>query len=433
MRGNELLDRMDLIDPQYVEAADAVPARKRLPMGWIATAACFCLLLAGVWMGIHPASVPVSTEPIDQTIPPTVTVPVTIIGPIITDIDIIWDPQYNEYSDSGIVADGKRVAIPGYFIEELTKEEIQSIMPRVRMLWMELSGHTGFDGEGKLIDLFLILTTPDPDADITLMISRYAPCDRAIVLDQEPVVSLCGSVEYTLYQLDSRDGRTYFNADAEQDGWYWRFSMDVPTEKADACKQYFQDILACYSHTLDAGQDFSGITPEFIPEYFDYQLSHTEAIDDPAFGAYFLRKNPEGYSVETIRRYKDYRSNYLSGMWCRGYDELYWHVSRITEEDRARVTSVTDTENYDLSLYPIPRADSVPEELREIVDNPIFLAEELTLETVMSRAYQVNDAGDTDGWRMQFSVLYGDTLVEVRTKGVDPEWLFDQLISLLNP
>lgn len=433
MRGNELLDRMDLIDPEYVEAADAEPKKGRhLPMGWIATAACFCLLLAGVWMGMRPVSVPGPTEPTDQTVPITVTVPITIIEPIIRDIDIIWEPHFNEYSDTGIVSDAKRVKIPGYFIENLTEEEIKTIVPRARMLWMELSGHAGFDGEGKLMDLFLSLTTPDPEAEISLFISRYGTCD-CYIIDRDPVVSLCGNVEYTLYQRDSRDGRTYFHADAEQDGWYWHFSMDVPTENAEACKQYFQDVLACFSYTLEEGQDFSGITPEFIPEYFDYQLSHREAIDDPAFGAYFLQNVPNGYTVERIRRYKDYRSNYLSGLWCMGYDELYWCISRITDADSSRITAVSDAENYDLSLYPIPRADSVPEELTEIVNDPIFLAEELTLEAVMARAYKVNDAGDTDGWRMHFGVLYDDVLVEVRTKGVDPEWLYDQLISLINP
>ena len=50
------------------------------------------------------------------------------------------------------------------------------------------------------------------------------------------------------------------------------------------------------------------------------------------------------------------------------------------EEDEGRLTSVADTENYDLSLYPIPRASSVPDDLREIVDNPIFSAGELTMD-----------------------------------------------------
>ena len=84
---------------------------------------------------------------------------------------------------------------------------------------------------------------------------------------------------------------------------------------------------------------------------------------------------------------------------CVEYDELYWAVSQITDAD----------------------------------GHPIFLVEELTLETVMARAYQIAAAGDTDGWRMHFSVLYGDTLVEVRTKAAAPEWVYEQLIHVINP
>ena len=58
--------------------------------------------------------------------------------------------------------------------------------------------------------------------------------------------------------------------------------------------------------------------------------------------------------------------------------DLNWGVFELKERDKARITSVADTENYDLALYPIPRGDSVPEELWEIVDRPIFLFEELT-------------------------------------------------------
>ena len=89
-----------------------------------------------------------------------------------------------------------------------------------------------------------------------------------------------------------------------------------------------------------------------------------------------------------------------------------------------------DKKNYDLSRYPIPRADSVPDELREIVNDPIFEAEELTLEAVYCRAYKVSDAGDTDGWRMRFSVRFGDVIVSVSAKGVEPEWIYQQLFHL---
>ena len=42
MRGNEFLDKMELIDPAYVEAADATPKKKKsVWVKWGAVAACF--------------------------------------------------------------------------------------------------------------------------------------------------------------------------------------------------------------------------------------------------------------------------------------------------------------------------------------------------------------------------------------------------------
>lgn len=94
------------------------------------------------------------------------------------------------------------------------------------------------------------------------------------------------------------------------------------------------------------------------------------------------------------------------------------------------MTTAADTRNYYMSLYPIPLCESVPEELRQIIDHPIFSIDELTQEVVNRRAYYVNDSGDTAGARMTFGVLYGEVLVEVTTKGVSPEWLYEKLNSL---
>lgn len=47
MRGNEFLDKMGLVDPAYVEAADTEPKRKkRAWMKWAVAAACLCLIAA---------------------------------------------------------------------------------------------------------------------------------------------------------------------------------------------------------------------------------------------------------------------------------------------------------------------------------------------------------------------------------------------------
>lgn len=49
MRGNELLDKMGLIDPAFVEAADATPpVKNRGRIRWAVLAACICLMLCAV-------------------------------------------------------------------------------------------------------------------------------------------------------------------------------------------------------------------------------------------------------------------------------------------------------------------------------------------------------------------------------------------------
>ena len=49
MRGNEFLDKMELIDPAYVEAADKKPVKQRGAwIKWGATAACLFLVVSGV-------------------------------------------------------------------------------------------------------------------------------------------------------------------------------------------------------------------------------------------------------------------------------------------------------------------------------------------------------------------------------------------------
>ena len=165
----------------------------------------------------------------------------------------------------------------------------------------------------------------------------------------------------------------------------------------------------------------------------DETMTLEEAQLSEPFGGYMLSEAPSGFTVETIRRYQDETANYLSGLWTKGegsFDEISWRVSSYDDTMENRVTSVDDTQNYDLSLYPIPLADSVPEELFEVVDHPIFNIDELTLEAVSRRAYTINESSDTDAIRMTFGVRYGDIVVDVTTKGVSPEWIYEQLIEL---
>ena len=63
MRGNEFLDKMELIDPAYVEAADATPKKKKsVWVKWGAMAACLCIVIAGTIIWQHPTA-PNSEDP----------------------------------------------------------------------------------------------------------------------------------------------------------------------------------------------------------------------------------------------------------------------------------------------------------------------------------------------------------------------------------
>ena len=51
MRGNEFLDKMELIDPAYVDAADKKVVKQRGEwLKWTVTAACLCLVVSSVFM-----------------------------------------------------------------------------------------------------------------------------------------------------------------------------------------------------------------------------------------------------------------------------------------------------------------------------------------------------------------------------------------------
>lgn len=390
-------------------------------------AACFCLLVATVAVApnLFPGTTPIPPDNSDfpiQTTPNQSEGTDQPEGPYIP-----WMANFNSITG---VTDAARRYIPGYFTETLNEEELAALQPEKIIVGLQCSGYAGFDGDGNLIDVYLTISTTTPETNINVLISESGIARDYIMDMVEPVISTCGNVEYKVYQWDSGDNSVSLAADTVINGYSFAFTLEANKQDEEQAKVDLSRILEFFAYYSDGKPGLSAVVADDMPEWFDKKLSLQEALNDSDYGAFMLREIPGGFAAESIQRYKDQTSDYLSGLWTSGYDELRWKVYTLIEADEGRLTNVADTENYDLSLYPIPRADSVPDELREIVDNPIFEAEELTLEAVYCRAYKVNDAGDTDGWRMRFSVKYGDIIVSVSTKGVEPEWLYQQLMIL---
>lgn len=434
MRGNELLDKMELIDPEFIEAADRMHVkRKVLWIRWVAMAACFCLIVSMIHLlpGLRNAPGPVPTMPGVEHTSQGEDEPVTI-----TLEPGVW---YDEYVGQGALLFNEAVSnmsadrsyIPGYFTEALSDKEIAAVVSENVMEHMVLAGSAGFDGTGKLLNVVLEINGSFLENSANLVYHLGAP-DSGYVLLEEPVACTYNGIGFTVYQW-SADGEEYIlDAYAQIGYWTMRVSYTAPANDLDNAKLDFETLIRCLTDVEHGKPDFSLIAAEKIPEFFDDKLTLNEARNDSVFGEYMLQAIPEGFLGESIRRYKDQTQDYLSGLWTKGLEELSWVISEYKETDSGRLTNIADTENYDLSLYPIPRAESVPEELREIVNCPIFSAEELTLDAVYKRAYKADDAGDVDGWRMMFAVKYGDVVIELRTKGVEPEWVFQQLMNILD-
>ena len=443
MSKDRVVDSLGRIDDDMIQGVEVLRRKKKRPAWtkWGAMAACFCLIVASAFVipritDSGPGYVPVPNP--DGTIqrdePPDVYPSHPILRPGdegYVDPAPTLNPQTSwtlHFNDVSSMLAANRPYYKGTFTEDLTDVELAALLPSKDLT---CSGYAMFDNYGNLLEVVIQASTVLPESPVTIALADYY-FGFDYVLSGTEVVSVCNGVDYRVYQYQFGD-KVELSAYTIINDIYFAFAMDVSMENLEQAKEEFHRVLECFAYYEEGKPDLSIIVPEEIPELTEQMFDTlAEAQAEPDFGRYLPSELPTGFSDAIIRRFEFQNSNYLSGMWSRGLDDLTWVIEPYREDDAHRLTSVNDKENYDLSLYPIPRADSVPDELRDIVNDPIFEAEELTLEAVYCRAYKVNDAGDTDGWRMKFSVKYGDVIVSVSTKGVEPEWVYQQLVDLIS-
>lgn len=167
------------------------------------------------------------------------------------------------------------------------------------------------------------------------------------------------------------------------------------------------------------------------PDRVRKTLTFAQAQAVAVLGDYLPREAPAGFYEESVFWESGPEGETLSVLWCKAgsYDELRWTVRPWTDADRQNLTAPDQLERYDLSRYPIPRAESVPEALREVVDCPVFRAGDLSPEVLQRRADVLPEAGDS-ALRFRFAVAYGDWVVELSGKGCDLAWVGQQLAVL---
>lgn len=149
------------------------------------------------------------------------------------------------------------------------------------------------------------------------------------------------------------------------------------------------------------------------------------------FGAYIPENLPEGYRAASAWINEERQS--VTVTWERGMDTILITVSAV-EPGTVRTVDVSKPETYDMRLYEVPYAETVPAEYWEIFDNPVFDSRDMRYDTgldlVSSRMIAYGDAGDTDTPRGRFSVLVSeDILLYFNGRGT-PEEIWNMLYSM---
>ena len=160
------------------------------------------------------------------------------------------------------------------------------------------------------------------------------------------------------------------------------------------------------------------------------ELSWEMAQADAVYGHYVDVQVPEGYSYSSGTR----SEQRLHVIWHKGMtEEISISCQHADESVSDWLVDTDNPEEYDLGLYTIPWAESMPGELRQKIEGATFRPDQISQEIVTARSYQVEgDQGDVSGWRTQIAILYSDNvLVEIRSKGPSPEEIY-ALINLEN-
>ena len=167
----------------------------------------------------------------------------------------------------------------------------------------------------------------------------------------------------------------------------------------------------------------------------NYALTFEQALEDTDFGVFLAASAPSRFTFVSAQKSTIQNDPSLFVLWKSATEEsdgsVSWKISISNADEQGHIVYANEREKYDITLYSPKWDETVPEELREYLRNPVFLSGELTTDLLRARAYQADKSLiDESGLQMDFSVLYGDVLLLVNSKGVLPEHLYEMLAEL---
>lgn len=303
--------------------------------------------------------------------------------------------------------------ILGYFREDLSPDTVAGIFGGSHPVPQGFGLETavgGYGHTGELADIHLSYS--DGQEEIGLFIGWD-------YISQAPAVS-------TIHGLEVKAGHW----PRQGDFIYWAgFELNGITCYLESASQRL--LAETVDLVLGGGMDTAGVAPKVLPEFRYDRLTLEQARRDPDFGSFVPGTPPQGFAFSSAIRYLDQSSDQLLVSFQAGMRYVELSIARKSPNIQARIVDVLEPETYDLGLYPIPRADSVPEELRDKVTRPVFLWQDISIDVLRARAYRAQEAGDdSSGYRMEFSILKGEIVLDCKVKGSTPEAVLEMLQSI---
>ena len=337
--------------------------------------------------------------------------------------------DYPDCTDSPAIAGD--IALPaGHFTEDMTAQEIITALGGGDQVpWLlywagfGVDGSVLYDGEGAVWQATLTgADTTGSGTTFTLALSPGRLPVRDLVYQDAGEQEVNGVTVTTWYYWSDLDGTYTYGAEFLSGDTGVRFTCTSADGERAA-------LLTNCLVTVGTGGGFttSHLTPDEIPEWRSESLTLEQAEKETLLGAYVPDQIPSGFTFESAHRELGQGRNYMTLFWSGYYTHISIRIELLDDPAGQAVTDVDAPERYDVNRYETPWADSVPEAYRQEFDNPVFAAADLTEEVVSARMrYVTGDAGDVDGWRGDFSVLYtGGVLVRYDLKGVTPEQAYE--------
>lgn len=355
--------------------------------------------------------------------------------------DAVPEITYREEAGGAAAA----IALPdGSFTREIPAEQLAALFARegesldsalTALGWTDyaLSGAAIYDGAGQLWLLTVTGQHPDgPEFTLELCPGSLPPsCVVTPAQESTQVNGVAVSAWYGSWDRDG-DGKTEHVCRSE----FMAGDVGVRYENVDA------PFTARYGSTdgelggaqklnamavgriIGRGIELSGVmTCEEIPAWREESFSSlNQARQEVEFAPYLPTENMPGYG-EFYGRLSWQEGGYhdLFVRWSRGYDDVEVAVCRCSQPQYA-LADVNAPEQYDVRLYDIPWSESVLEEYRDTVYDPVFRAEDMSFSVVQARTLYRNDTGEGRKASIRLGVLHPDgTLVRYTCKGLTAE------------